>query len=408
MNPNPKKSIGNAIVIGLQGQGKSTLINIILGKNVAKVANDDEVIGETSTVTKYEGNIIGTDTQITLIDVPGYGGLKFNDNELTSLFKNHFSNMEVKAILYVSSLANNRITTSDIYLLEITKLAFGLPDDDNKNLPPFIFVGTNADRLDNLPSKIKETTHCMIKELNKHCLLNLSDSIIVSNKINNSSEILKLNNILLNSSKSGRIQSSIVIDVLKNLFLERLKKLGFECFSSTTRINKLIDNNEIKSTLIREVEIGDLIECNEGKFERILTKTKHIDKSFIYKLLKFVTEDGNFLELTENHYVYIIRNQQSFHIPSKMVKLNDCFLMKEGDGYSLKEIKLIQINYTDCVINIRTSSRTIIANNFLSSCVIEGDFGEVGHSILLFANKIDCKLPQKVKNLGLFLKSLIK
>ena len=79
-----------------------------------------------------------------------------------------------------------------------------------------------------------------------------------------------------------------------------------------------------------------------------------------------------------------------------------------GGNSSLKEIKLIQINYTDCVINIRTSSRTIIANNFLSSCVIEGDFGEVGHSILLFANKIDCKLPQKVKNLGLFLKSLIK
>ena len=58
------KTIGNVIVIGLQGEGKSTLINLILGKEVAKVASDDDVIGETTTVTKYEGLINGTNTEI--------------------------------------------------------------------------------------------------------------------------------------------------------------------------------------------------------------------------------------------------------------------------------------------------------------------------------------------------------
>ena len=403
----PSISIGNILVIGLQGEGKSTVINLILGKQVAKVAKDDEVLGETTTVTKYTGLIEGTNTEISIYDLPGYGNLKLNDLELLELWKNNFCDIEIKAILYVSSLSRNRVLSSDIFLLEITRLLFEDKGNEieNENLPKLIFVGTNIDKLDNLESEIKENTQKMIEAINSYSKFKIYDSIVLSNKINNSSEILKLNNMLILNKNSGRTRLNLVIDVIKGIFNERMKSLGFECFSGSMKVKKKDTNDSIKNIFIRDVEIGDLIESENGNYEKVITKTIHLNDNF--NVLRLITEDNEFVELTVNHYIYIIRDGNKCHILSKNVKIGDKLIYYNEKTIEYNEIKSIQSVQVDCVVNIRNPSRILIVNKFLCSSVIDGDLGDFGHYVLLFASRLNDKLPQYIKEIAIKINSIL-
>lgn len=406
-NYNSTKSIGNVIVIGLQGEGKSTLINMLLGKDVAKVASQEEVLGETITITKYEDYLVGTETLITLFDVPGYGNLKLNDADLLDLWKTHFSNIEVKAILFVTSLTRNRIFRSDIYLLEITRLLFQEKHSSEQYLPPLILVGTNADKIDNLESMLKETMQYMMNEINNFSSFKIKEYIVVSNKINNSNEIQKLYKFLINTSSSGRTKSTIVIETVKSIFNDQMKKFGFECFDGRVLVNKRFKSKEVKSVYMKDIEIGDFVECQIGLFERVLTKTIHINDSNCFNLLYFRTSSNNMIELTENHYMYILRDGKNLFIPARKVKINDYLYKRKSNSLSLDQIIEIENTISQCVINIRTPSRTIIVNDTLSSCIVEGDAGDIGHLFLLIANKINNQLPQKLNKLGRYIQSLI-
>jgi GTPase Era involved in 16S rRNA processing len=405
-NKSSSKSLGNVIVLGLQGEGKSTLINMLLGKEVAKVANEEEVLGETVTVSKYEDLLIGTNTLITLYDVPGYGNLKLNDAELLELWKTHFSNIDVKAILYVASLTRNRIFRSDIYLLEITRLLFQEKQSSEQYLPPLILVGTHADKIDNLESKLKETMHYMMNEINSYSSFKIKDYIVVSNKINNTNEFQKLNKFFLNSSFTGRTKSHLVVETIKNILTDQMKMLGFECFDGNVLVNKRFGDNIIKSVYMKDLEVGDLVECQDGLFERILTKTLHKDHLHVFNLLSFRTNSDSTIQLTKNHYMHIFRDGRKLFIPAKEARVNDHLFKRENNCISLDKIKEIKSSFSNIVLNIRTPSRTIIVNDFLSSCMVEGDAGELGHSILLLANKIDNKLPQKLNRIGRYIQSL--
>ncbi len=189
----------------------------------------------------------------------------------------HFSNIDVKAILYVASLTRNRIFRSDIYLLEITRLLFQEKQSSEQYLPPLILVGTHADKIDNLESKLKETMHYMMNEINSYSSFKIKDYIVVSNKINNTNEFQKLNKFFLNSSFTGRTKSHLVVETIKNILTDQMKMLGFECFDGNVLVNKRFGDNIIKSVYMKDLEVGDLVECQDGLFERILTKTLHKD-----------------------------------------------------------------------------------------------------------------------------------
>ena len=59
----------NVIVMGLMGAGKSTIVNFLVGEDVA--LNSDGAISVTKNINKYDSRV---HNGLTIIDTPGLGG----------------------------------------------------------------------------------------------------------------------------------------------------------------------------------------------------------------------------------------------------------------------------------------------------------------------------------------------
>ena len=72
MNANKRTTI---LLLGVTGNGKSTLGNVLLGKKVFKVGNN---IDSCTSQTQIESSIVNG-TQINIIDTPGFDDSNGND-----------------------------------------------------------------------------------------------------------------------------------------------------------------------------------------------------------------------------------------------------------------------------------------------------------------------------------------
>ena len=69
------------MVIGAAGSGKSSLINLLMNKDIAKVG--DDLDGVTKEITEYKTRLGLNNLELVLYDVPGFGDIDVNLDELT-------------------------------------------------------------------------------------------------------------------------------------------------------------------------------------------------------------------------------------------------------------------------------------------------------------------------------------
>ena len=108
--------------IGETGVGKSSTINSLFGKEVAKT---NSFTAETKSVTPFEGTY--NSVKYTIFDTPGLGEWKNGDLQLDdkylSLMKDQCSSPDV--LWYILRLDDNRVTTGDFKILQLIRQYFG-------------------------------------------------------------------------------------------------------------------------------------------------------------------------------------------------------------------------------------------------------------------------------------------
>ncbi|KAF3927790.1 hypothetical protein ABW20_dc0100807 [Dactylellina cionopaga] len=124
--------------MGLTGSGKSTLINLLLGENKAKVGH--ELGSETSEVASYRLNIQGID--IVLVDTPGFDDTTRSDIEvLRALYdwlkSTYNDGSKLNAIFYLHNITDTRMRGSTVRNLYAFKKLCG--DDFFSS----VLLGTN-------------------------------------------------------------------------------------------------------------------------------------------------------------------------------------------------------------------------------------------------------------------------
>ena len=149
----PKEQKFGLLVIGETGAGKSTLINNLLGENVAKVGKTTHA--ETSDITKHDGNVRGIDVRI--YDTPGLFDCESDPKTEEAHLKKMGDLMksgDIAGVIFCFNMTTTRIRQNHIHTFKtyqerlplkwnkvIIALTFAdkVVDSDEERLPAVVF-----------------------------------------------------------------------------------------------------------------------------------------------------------------------------------------------------------------------------------------------------------------------------
>ena len=153
------------LVLGRTGSGKSTLINNILGREIASVGH--RPFPETTTVSVYKEEIHGV--SVTACDTPGLGDASGQEKEYMEKIKVSCDNPDL--VLYCLSMDNTRWHTDDEEAIKLVTKVLG-----NKIWEHSVLVLTFADRFvaNSHPEKdVFEQRRSDLEQLFKRTLRNI-------------------------------------------------------------------------------------------------------------------------------------------------------------------------------------------------------------------------------------------
>ena len=398
-----ENNIGRVVVVGLAGQGKSNLINLIVGKPVAKSEGiDGGGSGVTKDITEYN-TTLQNDINIKLYDTPGIGDLDIKLEELKNQFEKNFNNKRITSFLYVKRIDDNRVMNEEFASIKICEACFS--GGDRNALENLIVVFTYSDKLDNdkkdtadqIASEILNLYNAKVEKGNKIYKYVIIDKAKPEDGIN------KLIDLLKKIENKFLVQNNFLFEMSKKILIEY--NFDPNCFNWNTTINRKNHYGIVEKVCIKDIMIGDLVETNFCHFEPVLTVSHHSKSLYILKNLT-ISFEGNLLTLqvTDNHMLLITRKGNEIYIPTREVELSDQIEVRslEKNVGSIIDIKqLISKN----VVNIRTASRKLVTNDIISTCDIEEDLGDFGGMVLSTAGKINKYLPQKINQLAIKLYS---
>ncbi|XP_077075327.1 uncharacterized protein LOC143726271 [Siphateles boraxobius] len=177
----PHKTI---LMMGETGTGKTTMINTMINYMLCVQREDkvwfeitDEqsdqtsVYSQTSIITVYGFYLRESQTELTIIDTPGYGDTRGVDLEkqiamsLLSLCKSAEKNNEIDAVCLVIKAHQNRLSDRLIYILNSVQSLFGKDNAENIIL---LFTHSNGARPKNALMAVKEAEiKCAVNEQNQ-------------------------------------------------------------------------------------------------------------------------------------------------------------------------------------------------------------------------------------------------
>lgn len=149
----------NIIICGDAGVGKSSFINQVIGKNIAKVGED--VAGVTKDLSFCSGNLKGC--PITLVDMPGFGDQDVNIAQLQAMWEKNLKSKRFNFLFYLVSGEEKRLNTNTLMMFKIINIVTEIQDNENF----IVLVRTKCDNLPFKKSDYETNTMAYIGLLNK-------------------------------------------------------------------------------------------------------------------------------------------------------------------------------------------------------------------------------------------------
>ncbi|KAM3133722.1 intein-mediated protein splicing [Paramecium bursaria] len=99
------------VVIGAAGQGKSSLINLLMdNKDDEKNAKvGDDLDGVTKEITEFQAQIGQSNIQLVLYDLPGFGDIEVSVDILTQQWNTKLANKKIDLIFFCHQISNSRM-----------------------------------------------------------------------------------------------------------------------------------------------------------------------------------------------------------------------------------------------------------------------------------------------------------
>ncbi|KAM3133725.1 hypothetical protein pb186bvf_014134 [Paramecium bursaria] len=141
MNQEKQQTI-SIVVIGASGQGKSSLINIILNEDKAMAGNDLD--GVTKNISEYETQLDQNNLKLILYDLPGFGDADISVDQLAEQWNKVLSNKKIDLIFFCHQISNARMDL-------ITRVSLNVVTNSLKNPmieKTFVVAITQVDRSD--------------------------------------------------------------------------------------------------------------------------------------------------------------------------------------------------------------------------------------------------------------------
>ena len=389
--------LGEIIVTGCAGQGKSTFINSVFNKSLAETGGIERASGVSKFIVPYKDFFHTdkkTDYKVRLYDMPGYGDLTVSKEMLIRFWKENLCRKEIKFVLFVKRVDQNRIMSEEKVMLEIfvnCVVESGIPSEN------IIFVATHCDKMDS-EEQSNKAIQAMIKTLNDRVKLKIH-KFVKFTKTSPVPALKELFEMCINTKTTLKLNADLDMDKAKKIIWNSISNGEITCFSSDS-IVKLQKGDFIIDTELSNVEISDRILTSCNKFERVLAISRCYENRN-YRLLKFsFSNNQSCLKLSEFHYIYVLRGNQMNRSLAIDIKQGDKLFFNRGNKFDLVEVVRIETDISSYLINLRTESGRVIVNDILCSTETKHDLGRFGQEILLLADKIHPKLPQKLNLIG--------
>jgi GTP-binding protein EngB required for normal cell division len=388
--------LGEIIITGSAGQGKSTFLNKVFNKELAETGGIERASGVSKSIVPYKDFFYTdkkTDHKIRIYDMPGYGDLTVSKEMLIKFWKDNLCRKEIKFILFVKRIDANRMMREEALMLKIfceCVIESGIPSDN------IIFIATHCDKMDSQEATDR-SIQFLLKALNEKNNLNIR-KVIKFNKHNPVPSLKELYELCLKTKTTLKLNNDIDFKKAKLMILESILAGDITCFASDSKVKTIKNGYEVDSD-ISDLNLGDMVLTRKGKFEKVITISKFLQNR-MYKILKFTL--GNIiLKVSEFHYLYVKKGNYLEKICAKNCKIGDEFLFISEENTKFKKIEKIEEHLWHYLVNVRTESSNLVVNQIYCSTDTEHDLGSLGKIVLKIANKIHPKLPQKINQVSL-------
>lgn len=139
------------------------------------------------------------------------------------------------------------------------------------------------------------------------------------------------------------------------------KMSGADCFSSIATLQTEGSNEPTK---MKDIRIGDKVLTPSGQFETVYGWS-HIEHEIPTNYLKIVTDQGNALEITAYHYMYV--DGVTEPIPAGRIKVGDTLAGVDNQVSAGKVVKIEPVSRPGKYIPLTTSGKLVV-DGIAASC----------------------------------------
>lgn len=170
------------------------------------------------------------------------------------------------------------------------------------------------------------------------------------------------------------------------------------CFSANSTVF-IKDQDQTRTKKIQDLVPGEMVMTFDEKslkttWEPVLA-IPHRNSQEMRKFMKLTLEDTNSLEVTENHYVWVIKEE----IPQKKiageVKFGDLMVVLNEKHTQILKVNRIEEIY-GLPRNVITKSRNVIVNNVLGTSLTVNEPGKFISDIGALLCSVDVNLSQEI------------